>query len=192
MTDEQTGSDDPIKIKKYANRRLYNTATSAYVTLDDLAEMVKQGTDFVVHDAKSGEDITHSVLTQIIFEQETKGQNMLPISFLRQLIRFYGDSMQALVPSYLEFSVARLAKEQGRLREQMTEAFGTPFELMEDQVRKNMNTFSEAMSVFLPFSAGNSSPATQDGEGASDEISELKKQLAAMQAQLNKISERGK
>src|SRR3954449_10366306 len=117
--------DEPVTIKKYANRRLYNTGTSTYVTLEDLAKMVKAGDDFVVYDAKTGEDITRSVLAQIIFEQENKeGQNLLPINFLRQLIRFYGDSMQTLVPSYLELSLATLTRDQDKFREQMAQAFG--------------------------------------------------------------------
>src|SRR5580692_10211971 len=119
----------PITIKKYANRRLYNTGTSTYVTLEDLAAMVKKGDDFVVFDAKSGDDITRPVLTQIIFEQEGKnGQSLMPINFLRQLIRFYGDSMQMLVPSYLEVSLESFTREQEKFRQQMTQAFGaTPF-----------------------------------------------------------------
>src|ERR1700742_1063388 len=125
MTDAQTKAAEPVTIKKYANRRLYNTGTSAYVTLEDLASMVKTGDDFVVYDAKSGEDITRSVLTQIIFEQENKeGQNLLPITFLRQLIRFYGDSMQMLVPRYLEVSIDSLTREQEKFREQIAQAFG--------------------------------------------------------------------
>src|SRR5215217_8626728 len=146
-------SDQPVTIKKYANRRLYNTGTSTYVTLEDLATMVKKGEDFVVYDAKTGEEITRSVLTQIIFEQEGKeGQNLLPINFLRQLIRFYGDSMQALVPSYLEFSIDNLTREQEKLREQMTKAFGpSAFTAMREQVRTNMALFSEAMKMFTPF-----------------------------------------
>ena len=129
MTDakssEKTAESKPaITIKKYANRRLYNTGTSTYVTLDDLANLVKTGDDFVVVDAKTGEDITRSVLTQIIFEQESRGGNMLPVSFLRQLIGFYGDQMQSLVPSYLDFTMQSLTNEQGKLREQMTRAFG--------------------------------------------------------------------
>src|SRR3954447_3294156 len=122
-------SDGPIKIKKYANRRLYNTGTSTYVTLEDLATMVKSGEDFAVEDAKSGEDITRSVLAQIIFEQENKeGQNLLPINFLRQLIRFYGDSMQMLVPRYLEVSIDSFTREQEKFRQQLTQAFGSaPF-----------------------------------------------------------------
>ena len=118
-------SDEPVTIKKYANRRLYNTGTSTYVTLEDLATMVKAGEDFVVFDAKTGEDITRSVLAQIIFEQENKeGQSLLPITFLRQLIRFYGDSMQMLVPRYLEVSIDSLTREQEKFRDQMAQAFG--------------------------------------------------------------------
>src|SRR6201747_3321697 len=118
-------SDSPVTIKKYANRRLYNTGTSTYVTLEDLAAMVKKGEDFTVYDAKSGEDITRSVLAQIIFEQENKeGQNLLPIAFLRQLIRFYGDSMQMMVPRFLEASIDSLTKEQGKFREHMSSSFG--------------------------------------------------------------------
>ena len=125
MTSTTTKTAEPITIKKYANRRLYNTGTSTYVTLEDLAAMVKTGEDFVVYDAKSGDDITRSVLTQIIFEQENKeGQNLLPIAFLRQLIRFYGDSMQMLVPRYLEVSIESLTREQEKFRQQMAQAFG--------------------------------------------------------------------
>src|SRR5499433_2005272 len=134
-------SAGPVTIKKYANRRLYNTGTSTYVTLEDLATMVKNGEDFAVFDAKTGEDITRSVLTQIIFEQENKegGQNLLPINFLRQLIRFYGDSMQMLVPRYLEVSLESLTREQEKFRQQMAQAFGgTPFGALEEQVRRNM------------------------------------------------------
>src|SRR6478752_1630410 len=137
---------EPTVIKKYANRRLYHTGTSTYVTLEDLAGMVRGGEDFIVFDAKSSEDITRSVLTQIIFEQEGKeGQSLLPVTVLRQLIRFYGDSLQALVPSYLEFSMNNLSQDQQKLREQMAQAFGgSPFHSMEEQVRKNMGLFTEA------------------------------------------------
>src|SRR5579863_8859594 len=158
-----TTDKQPITIKKYANRRLYNTGTSAYVTLEDLAEMVKQGEDFLVYDAKTGEDITRSVLTQIIFEQEGKnGQSLLPITFLRQLIRFYGDSIQMLVPSYLEFSIDKLTSEQQKFRDQLANAFGSSplteptrqmFGSLEEQARKNMALFSQALSIFSPFSA---------------------------------------
>src|SRR3954453_12811952 len=123
-TDKTSSDTPPTVIKKYANRRLYHTGTSTYVTLEDLGEMLRAGEDFVVYDAKSGEDITRSVLTQIIFEQENKGQNLLPVAFLRQLIRFYGDSLQALIPSYLEFSMENLSRHQQKLREQMAKTFG--------------------------------------------------------------------
>src|ERR1700693_6057100 len=130
-------SPEPVTIKKYANRRLYNTGTSTYVTLEDLAVMVKEGEDFVVFDAKTGEEITRSVLTQIIFEQENKGQNLLPITFLRQLIRFYGDSIQNLIPTYLDFSIDSLVREQEKLRGQMANAFGPGgFAAIGEQVRR--------------------------------------------------------
>ena len=154
MSDEKTAPKDAVVIKKYANRRLYNTATSTYVTLDDLSAMVKSGTDFVVYDAKTGEEITRSVLTQIIFEEENKGTNLLPINFLRQLIRYYGDSMQTLVPGYLEFSLENLTKEHDKIREQMLEAFsGEPFKNMEEHAKRNMAMFSDAMKLFNPFAA---------------------------------------
>jgi len=192
----------PTVIKKYANRRLYHTGTSAYVTLEDLAGMVRQGEDFVVYDAKSGEDITRSVLTQIIFEQENKeGQNLLPVTVLRQLIRFYGDSMQALVPSYLEFSMNNLSQEQQKLREQMAQAFGPgAFQAMEEQVRKNMSFFTEAMRMFSPFPQGGvpgaSAPkAIQEVRdsrslkaGEADDLDTLKRQMADMQAKLDKLA----
>jgi polyhydroxyalkanoate synthesis repressor PhaR len=149
-------SDQPITIKKYANRRLYNTGTSTYVTLEDLASMVKAGEDFLVHDAKTGEDITRQVLAQIIFEQENKeGQSLLPIAFLRQLIRFYGDSMQMLVPRFLEQSMQSLTSEQGKFREQMAQAFGgVGFGPLEDQVRRNMEMFEKTFAMFAPFARG--------------------------------------
>ncbi len=154
--------DEPIIIKKYANRRLYNTGTSTYVTLEDLAEMVKKGEEFTVQDAKTGDDITHPVLTQIIFELENKeGQNMLPIPFLRQLIAFYGDQMQMIVPSFLEQSMIAFSKEQERFREQMKGALGkspldmmkiaTPIKALEEQTRRNMEMFQNAMRLFTPF-----------------------------------------
>src|SRR5437016_14523684 len=143
-------AEEPVTIKKYANRRLYNTGTSTYVTLEDLAVMVKAGQDFVVFDAKTGEDITRSVLAQIIFEQENKeGQSLLPITFLRQLIRFYGDSMQTLVPRFLEVSISSLTKEQEKFRQQVAQAFGTSaFGTLEDQVRRNMEMFERAFTMF--------------------------------------------
>ncbi|WP_262029091.1 polyhydroxyalkanoate synthesis repressor PhaR [Microvirga sp. Mcv34] len=183
----------PTVIKKYANRRLYHTGTSTYVTLEDLAGMVRKGEDFVVYDAKSGEEITRSVLAQIIFEQENKeGPNLLPVTVLRQLIRFYGDSMQALVPSYLEFSMNNLSQEQQKLREQMAQTFGPgAFQAMEEQVRKNMGFFTEAMRMFSPFpQAASGTPETKPaakGEEAND-LDRLKQQMADMQAKLDKLS----
>ena len=195
MSDEKAAPQGAVVIKKYANRRLYNTATSTYVTLDDLATMVKAGTDFVVYDAKTGEDITRSVLTQIIFEEENKGTNLLPINFLRQLIRFYGDSMQAFVPGFLEFSLQNLGKEQEKFRTQMLEAWGAdPFKAMQDQAGRNMAMFSDAMRVFNPFAAAmgqaTAKPAGQPGaqEAVKDDLQSLKDQLAAMQKKLDNIA----
>ena len=146
--------EDRIVIKKYANRRLYNTGSSSYVTLEDLSELVKAGEDFVVYDAKTGEDITRPVLTQIIFEAENSatGQNLLPIQFLRQLIRLYGDQMQSFVPSYLEMSLDGFSKQQERMRAQMTGAFAaTPgFGLFDEQVKQNLALFDRAIKMFTP------------------------------------------
>ena len=206
----------PVIIKKYANRRLYNTDTSTYVTLDDLAAMVKSGRDFVVFDAKSGDDLTHSVLTQIIVDQESRmgGQTLLPIPFLRQLIRFYGDSIERMVPSYLQASLETLAKEQERFRKQFAGAF-TPagaFEAYQEQARKNLAMFEQAMAMFSPFGkppgarpgeaeGAKPEPAKPEAEGAkpapavpamrSDELDQLKSQFAAMQAKLDEISRKG-
>jgi polyhydroxyalkanoate synthesis repressor PhaR len=184
----------PTIIKKYANRRLYHTGTSTYVTLEDLARMVRAGEDFQVFDAKSGEDITRSVLTQIIFEQENKeGQNLLPVTVLRQLIRFYGDSLQALVPSYLEFSMENLTRDQQKLRDQMAQTFGPKaFHAMEEQVRANMTFFTEAMRMFSPFAAqqredGKIEGGTPSGDTAND-LDTLKRQMADMQAKLDKLA----
>jgi polyhydroxyalkanoate synthesis repressor PhaR len=192
-------SDEPVTIKKYANRRLYNTGTSTYVTLEDLSVMVKAGEDFVVFDAKTGEEITRSVLTQIIFEEENKGTNLLPINFLRQLIRYYGDSMQTLVPGYLEFSLENLTKEHDKIREQMMSAFGgEPFKNMEEHAKRNMALFSDAMKLFNPFAAmamnpgtgtappkPNSTPAQAPSK---DDLQAMKDQLTAMQEKINTLS----
>jgi polyhydroxyalkanoate synthesis repressor PhaR len=197
-----TKSDEPVIIKKYANRRLYNTGTSTYVTLEDLAAMVKAGEDFVVYDAKTGDDITRSVLTQIIFEQENKeGQNLLPITFLRQLIRFYGDSMQMLVPRYLEASIGSLTEHQQKFRDQMAQAFGSgPFGPLEDQVRRNMEMFERTFAMFAPFAGrggqpggGNDAPKDPKAAGGgSGEIDTLKRQLEEMQKRLDKLSDTDK
>ena len=198
MSDSTSKAKEPIEIKKYANRRLYNTGTSTYVTLEDLAAMVKAGEDFIVHDAKSGEDITRSVLTQIIFEQENKeGQNLLPAAFLRQLIRFYGDSMQMLVPRYLEVSLESFTREQEKFREQMAQAFGvSPFGALEDQVRRNMEMFERAFSMFTPFArregqnpAAPGAPDKPAGKPA--DIDELKRQLDEMQKKIERLTDKG-
>jgi polyhydroxyalkanoate synthesis repressor PhaR len=191
-------SEQPITIKKYANRRLYNTGTSTYVTLEDLASMVKAGEDFIVHDAKTGEDITRQVLAQIIFEQENKeGQSLLPIAFLRQLIRFYGDSMQMLVPRYLEVSIDSFTREQEKFRQQMAQAFGGgPFGALEDQVRRNMEMFERAFAMFTPFArresqAGTEPERTTPQQGASgDEIHDLKRQLEDVQKRLERLTDK--
>ena len=192
----------PVVIKKYANRRLYNTGTSTYVTLEHLAEMVRQCRDFVVFDARTNDDITRQVLTQIIFEEETRGQNLLPIQFLRQLIRLYGDQMQGLVPSYLEMSLDAFAKGQDAIREQATAALGgaaavnPAVKLFEEQARRNMAMFADAMKVWNPaaVSAGMTShapkPAAAPPKGA-DDLAALRRQMEAMQAQLAKLTEKG-
>jgi polyhydroxyalkanoate synthesis repressor PhaR len=202
MTDQNppTAAPAPTTIKKYANRRLYNTASSAYVTLADLAAMVKSGEDFLVFDAKSGEDITRSVLTQIIFEQEGKeGQSLLPATFLRQLIRFYGDSVQALLPRYLEFSIDRFSGEQQKFRDEMRRAFGaTPFgnssfDAIEELTRKNLAAFSQALTMFTPFVAGaipqaSAAPAAAEKPAANSDFEELKKQLTDVQKRLDTLT----
>jgi polyhydroxyalkanoate synthesis repressor PhaR len=198
MSETMTKTAEPITIKKYANRRLYNTGTSTYVTLEDLASMVKTGEDFVVYDAKTGEEITRSVLTQIIFEQENKeGQNLLPIAFLRQLIRFYGDSMQMLVPRYLEVSIESLTREQEKFRHQMASAFGVgAFTSLEDQVRRNMEMFERAFAMFAPFvrrenqaAASAADPEKTPPKGG--EIDDLKRQLDEMQRKVDRLSDKG-
>lgn len=203
MNDESRQPSDAVIIKKYANRRLYNTDTSSYVTLDDLAEMVRSERDFVVYDAKTGEDLTHSVLTQIIVEQESRGENLLPINFLRQLIRFYGDSVGRLVPSYLDMSLSSLAREQDRYRQQFANAFGaSALEAMQEQAKQNMALFEKALGMFNPFTGaatgGNAAherrppddepPASSNGTG--NDIESLKEELSAMQKKLDQLSRR--
>ena len=188
---------EPVTIKKYANRRLYNTGTSTYVTLEDLASMVKDGEDFVVYDAKSGDDITRSVLAQIIFEQENKeGQSLLPITFLRQLIRFYGDSMQMLVPRYLEQSMQSLTSQQDKFREQMAQAFGNVgFGPMEEQVRRNMELFQQTFAMFKPLGLRPAiSDADQPTEPVAEEhdIDDLRRQMKEMQDRLDRMSKEPK
>jgi len=207
MADTQgTGADaqgsstggERVVIKKYANRRLYNTASSSYVTLEHLSEMVKQGVDFVVYDAKTNEDITRTVLTQIIFEEESQGQSLLPIQFLRQLISFYGNSMQAFLPSYLEMSLASFTQQQERLRNQFS-SFGQTAGIAgyDEQIRQNLQLFDRAMKMFSPFAyAPNAQraeepappPATKADTGGDEALTLLRKQMAEMQAQLDKLA----
>jgi polyhydroxyalkanoate synthesis repressor PhaR len=188
-------SDEPVTIKKYANRRLYNTGTSTYVTLEDLAAMVKNGEDFLVYDAKTGDDITRSVLAQIIFEQESKaGQNLLPATFLRQLIRFYGDSMQMLVPRFLEQSLQTLTQDQDKFRSQMTNAFGMgAFAPLDEQIRRNMELFERTFSMFKPFTPGSTRKDEVGAEPAKEggEIDDLRKQMKDMQDKLERMSKEG-
>ena len=214
-SDPPADKKEPVVIKKYANRRLYNTETSTYVTLDDLAVMVKGERDFVVFDAKSGDDLTHSVLTQIIVDQESRmgSQTLLPIPFLRQLIRFYGDSIERLVPSYLQASLDTLTKEQERFRKSFAGAFTAAgaFEAYQEQARKNLAMFEQAMKMFSPFAhikvpgedtkkaegekpAGTAPGAQAVGyaggpsAGPANEIAELKVELANIQRKLDKLS----
>lgn len=209
--ESQSEKREAIVIKKYANRRLYNTETSQYVTLDDLGAMVRADKDFVVYDAKSGDDLTHSVLTQIIVEQESRndGQSMLPTPFLRQLIRFYDDQIGRMVPSYLQFSLENLVKEQEKIRSQFTAAFTNPaaaFEAYQEQARKNMAMFEQAVAMWTSFGAAAqpggrpATPAAGETEGEKpavqsvaptaerDEISELKSQLESMQRSLERLT----
>ena len=201
MADEQANPGGPVVIKKYANRRLYNTQTSSYVTLDHLCEMVKDGVDFEVRDARTGEDITRSVLTQIIFEEEGKGQNLLPIRFLRQLIRMYGDSLQAFVPEYLDLSMESFAKNQEQMRDRVAEAFGGGTQVMENLARQNLAMFERAMKMFSPFAPGrtaaepeapprhaNSAAAPQKPQ--SEELNALKVEIEAMRQQLAELAGR--
>ena len=190
-------SGERVVIKKYANRRLYNTASSSYVTLEHLAEMVREGVDFVVYDAKTNEDITRPVLTQIIFEEESRGQNLLPIQFLRQLIRFYGDSVQSLVPSYLEMSLDAFTRQQEQLRTQLAGTFGaTPgVALFDEQIRQNMVMFDRAMKMFTPFAYKPAdeprpapAPATPPAGGPEDTITELKRQMEEMREQIRSLA----
>ncbi|HWA42349.1 MAG TPA: polyhydroxyalkanoate synthesis repressor PhaR [Hypericibacter adhaerens] len=205
--EDKSGAKAPITIKKYANRRLYNTATSSYVTLDHLCQMVKDGVEFVVYDAKSGEDITRSVLTQIIVEEESKGgQNLLPLNFLRQLISFYGDNLQFMVPRYLEQSMEAFARNQEQMRRYMQENLGGmfPFGRFEEMSKQNLAFFERAMRMFNPFQAGmpqagpgnaprpneppprgpSSANAAPQGE---DQIEELRSRLEAIQREISTL-----
>ena len=195
-------NEDRVVIKKYANRRLYNTASSSYVTLEHLSDMVKQGVHFVVYDAKSNDDITRSVLTQIIVEEEGReGQNLLPIQFLRQLIGFYGNSMQAFLPSYLELSLSTFAEQQERMRTQFsTLGHGAGIGVYDDQIRQNLALFDRAMKMFTPFaypqSGDAAAPSPQPAaaqpakaeDPSADSLAELKRRIEEMQQQIEKLA----
>jgi polyhydroxyalkanoate synthesis repressor PhaR len=201
MAARNTRDDGPITIKKYANRRLYNTATSSYVTLDHLCQMVKDGVEFAVYDAKTGEDITRPVLTQIIVEEEAKGQNLLPLNFLRQLISFYGDSLQWMVPRYLDSSMETFAANQEKMRDYMRNTLGGmfPFQQIEEMGKQNLAMFERAMKMFAPYAAG---PAghkadeakddeTTEGHNARDQdLTALKDQVDALQRQLEALTKK--
>ena len=201
MADEKTkggkGSDgDVVVIKKYANRRLYNTRTSAYVTLEDLASMVREGVDFVVYDAKTNDDLTRQILTQIIFEEENRGEALLPVQFLRQLIGFYGGQMQGVLPSYLEMSLANFARQQEQFASQMSRAFGSASgaSLMEETARANMAMFQRAVQMFPGFGYGRAetpqSPAGSEAPASSapDPLDEMRRQMEEMRAQIERLA----
>jgi len=197
MAEATSDEKTPVTIKKYANRRLYNTATSSYVTLDHLCQMVKDGVDFAVFDAKTGDDITRSVLTQIIVEEEAKGQNLLPISFLRQLISFYGDNMQQmLLPRYLDFSMKSFTDNQEKMRSYMEDTFGSvfPFGQFEEMSKQNLAMFERAMQFFTPKVEAEAEAARNaekpSGETSTREIEALQDQIDAMQQQLKKLGEK--
>lgn len=193
MARKKRAPGEPVIIKKYANRRLYNTETSSYVTLDHLAAMIKAGDDFVVLDAKTSEDLTRAVLTQIIFERETREDNILPISFLRQLIQFYGDSMQEMVPAYLQGTMDILNKHQAQIRD----AFGGIdhrkfMPMFEEMTRQNMAFFDQTLQAFARTEQQKKQAEKQTTESApssdDDEITALKEQLAALKEKVDSLS----
>jgi polyhydroxyalkanoate synthesis repressor PhaR len=197
MDDRSEGAKPSITIKKYANRRLYNTATSSYVTLDHLCQMVKDGVEFAVYDAKTGEDITRSVLTQIIVEEESKGQNLLPLNFLRQLISFYGDNLQFLVPRYLEHTMESFASNQEQMRKYMAESFGGifPFGRFEEMSKQNIAFFERAMRMFNPFqqaekAAGGEGETAPKPAESEDQLKQLKSRLEALQREVSALTDK--
>ncbi len=186
-----------VIVKKYANRRLYNTATSTYVTLEDLAAMVREGTEFLVYDAKTNEDLTRQILTQIIFEEESRGEALLPVQFLRQLIGFYGGQMQGVLPSYLEMSLENFSQQQEQLRGQFAKAFGaTPGAgLIDEAVKRNMAMFEQAMKMFPGFAYGRTetpaAPAAEAPKAADDPMAEMRRQMDEMRAQIDRLAKGG-
>ena len=200
MADKKPGAGDTVVIKKYANRRLYNTATSAYVTLEDLARMVREGVEFVVYDAKTNDDLTRQILTQIIFEEESRGEALLPVQFLRQLIGFYGGQMQGVLPSYLEMSLDSFARQQEQMRGQFSKAFGAApgAGLLDEAVKRNMAMFAEAMKMWPGFNAAGAAAAARPAsaaasspspEAAADPLAEMRRQMDEMRAQLDKLAQ---
>ena len=199
MADRKSGAGETVVIKKYANRRLYNTATSAYVTLEDLAKMVREGTEFVVFDAKTNDDLTRQILTQIIFEEESRGEALLPVQFLRQLIGFYGGQMQGVLPSYLEMSLDNFSRQQEQIRGQFSKAFGAApgAGLMDEAVKRNMAMFSDAMKMWPGFGAltpGAMAAASATAAGkpepapAADPLAEMRRQMDEMRSQIDKLA----
>ena len=193
---EETGKpgEKVAIVKKYANRRLYNTATSSYVTLDELSKMVRLGEDFIVYDAKTGEDITRSVLTQIILEEDGKGRNLLPIGFLRQVIGYYDDNLQQVLPRYLEVSMESFTRQQDQMRAYLQGTFGPffPAERFDEMTRQNMALFQKATKMFAPFVAGGTDKPAQpsSSDPVREDLSELKSQLASIQRQIDEIGKK--
>jgi len=190
MARESGAGNGPVIIKKYANRRLYNTRSSSYITLDDLARMTREGIDFQVLDAKSGKDITHSILTQIIMEEEANGEQMLPVSFLRQLISMYGDSMQSLMPHYLEASMQNFRANQAKLQEAFEQSLGdNPLARM---AQTNMAMFQAAASALMPGAVTRASQPSQASTSAQPQardpdLAALREQMAEMQKRLDAL-----
>jgi polyhydroxyalkanoate synthesis repressor PhaR len=186
LPESKTSEKPPVVVKKYANRRLYNTESSSYITLDNLADMVRLGRDFVVYDAKSGDDITRGVLTQIIVEEEGKGQNLLPTNFLRQLIGLYGGSMQGLVPKYLEHAMTSFAQQQEQMRTAMQKTMGSlfPFGNIEEVGRQNMAMMERAFSLFTPFYRGVESNSSEPPTDESTEIAALQAEVERLKSEL--------
>jgi len=191
VADKKAGAGETVVIKKYANRRLYNTATSAYVTLEDLAKMVREGTEFVVYDAKTNDDLTRQILTQIIFEEESRGEALLPVQFLRQLIGFYGGQMQGVLPGYLEMSLENFSRQQEQIRGQFSKAFGAApgAGLMDEAVKRNMVMFSEAMKMWPGFNAMTPpAQAAAPTAAPADPLDEMRRQMDEMRSQLDRLS----
>jgi polyhydroxyalkanoate synthesis repressor PhaR len=188
--DAKASEPPPVVVKKYANRRLYNTESSSYITLDTLAEMVREGRDFVVFDAKTGDDITRGVLTQIIVEEEGKGKAMLPTGFLRQLIGFYGDSVQNLVPRYLEQALASFARQQEQMRQAVQQTMGSFFPFgMEEVGRQNLAMMERAMSLFAPFARPGDADDARTGVPVApqDEMEALRAEVELLRGQLARL-----